>query len=541
VRPLASIVLALFVIVGQLSTAQTPPAKLVVILVVDQMRADYVDRFEKDWTGGLKRLVRDGAVFTNAAYPYLSTVTCVGHATIATGVFPRTHGMIANGWWDRDRGRGAQVTCTEDPRADGVSYGAPIKEGDSGWRLQRPTFADRMRTEHGSHVVSLSLKARSAVMLAGHGGDAVTWISEASDGWMTSSVFAESPVPAVKAYLDAHPIAADFGKTWTRALPDARYPERDDGESEAPPRGWTRTFPHVLTGTSNAPDATFFTQWERSPFADAYLGRFAAAMVDAFALGKHDTIDLLAVSFSSPDLVGHAFGPNSQEVRDLYVHLDRTIGALLDHLDETVGRGRWTLALSADHGITSIPEQSIAAGKDAGRLSNDTIRAVVEQYLRAALGGTGAYVAQATANDLYLAPGVYDRLKTSPRVLDSLVQTLRAVPGIARVFRSEELRDPAVAVDPLQRAAAFGYFPGRSGDLILIPKPGWMFSASGTTHGTATPDDQRVPLVFFGAGVKPGRYGDAVTPADLVPTLAASAGLTISNVDSHVLKAALLH
>ncbi len=537
-RLVASIALA--ILLAPLTAAQPRSPKLVVLIVVDQMRADYIGRFERDWNGGFTRLVRDGAVFTNAAYPYLTTVTCAGHATMATGTFPRSHGIIQNTWWDRTRG--ASMTCTEDPSVTGVSYRTPAKIGDSAWRLERPTFTDLYRTVGHGHVVTLALKDRSAIMLAGHGGDAVTWVSDPIESWTTSSAFAKSPVPAVKTFVDANPITGDFGKTWTLALPESQYPEPDDVKSEAPPEGWTRTFPHVLNGAHDAPDASYLAQWERSPFANDYVGRFAIALVDAFALGKHETTDVLAVSFSTPDLVGHHFGPDSREERDVYVRLDRTIGALLDHLDRTVGRGQWTAALSADHGIMSIPDLQMAAGKDAGRLSNATIKAALDARLKTALGGDGPYVAQANTNDVYFAPGVYDTLKAAPALLESVVQTVRDVPGVARVFRGEELGEPSPS-DALQRAAALSYFRGRSGDLVIAPKPGWMFVTAGnsTTHGNAVAEDQHVPLILFGAGIKPGRYTEPVTPADIAPTLAAIGGLTMSKIDGHVLRAALLH
>ena len=184
-RLVASIALA--ILLAPLTAAQPRSPKLVVMIVIDQMRADYVDRFGPDWTGGLKRLTTDGAVFTNAAYPYLTTITCAGHATIATGTFPRAHGIIQNTWWDRTRG--ASMTCTEDPNVSGVSYGAPPKVGDSAWRLERPTFTDRYRTDGHAHVVTVALKDRSAIMLAGHGADAATWVSEPIESWTTSTAF----------------------------------------------------------------------------------------------------------------------------------------------------------------------------------------------------------------------------------------------------------------------------------------------------------------------------------------------------------------
>jgi len=533
-----AIALAVALSAVQRPLAQPSTPKLAVILVVDQMRADYIDRFQKDWTGGLKRLVSEGAVFQNAAYPYLTTVTCPGHATIATGTFPRRHGIVQNQWWDRERH--ASMTCTEDPRAAGVGYRTRIRNGDSPWRLQRPTLTDVMRSQVDAHVVSLSLKDRSAIMLAGHGGNAVTWLSDSLEGWMTSSAFADRPVPAAKSFVDANAISADFGKTWSLLLPAARYAERDDDATEAPPRGWTRTFPHVLNGATDERDAAFFAQWERSPFADEYLGRFAGAMVDAFSLGRHAGTDVLAVSFSAPDFLGHAFGPRSVEVHDLYLRLDRTIGALLDHIDASVGRGQWVAALTADHGVTAIPEQLIAQGQSAGRLTASLVSAAVEARLRDKLGA-GKHVASVNTNDVYFVDGVFEKLERSPELLHAVVRAVSEIPGIARVFPSTQLRDPAVATDPEQRAAAIGYFPGRSGDLILVPKPGWMFVGSGTTHGGAHPDDQRVPIIFLGSGIRPGRHQDAVTPADIAPTLAAICGVRLPDVDGRVLGGALIH
>jgi len=510
--------------------------KLAVLIMVDQMRADYVERFKGDWTHGLKRLVTQGAWFRRAAYPYLTTVTCAGHASVSTGAFPRTHGIVQNAWWDRDRQQ--MVTCTQDANAHNIGYGVTATGGDSASRLTMPTFADVLRTQRRAHVVTLSLKARSAIMPAGHGGDAVTWLDDAGDGWTTSSAFAEQPVPAVRAFIDANPIDADFGKTWTRSLPPARYEGPDDAEGEAPPKGWSRTFPHELKGSTGTPDTDFHLQWERSPFADAYLGRFAAALVESLALGKHGTTDMLSVSFSSPDIVGHAFGPRSQEEQDMYVRLDETIGILLDRLDALVGKDQYVVALTADHGVTPLAEQMKKAGEDAGRLDPTVLRDVAQRAAQAALG-SGTYVARENSNDIYFAQGVYAKLEGKPGALQSVIDALQATPGVAKVYRAEDVRGAVHATDRLVRAAALSYFPGRSGDLILIPKPGWQFSATGAMHGTATDDDQRVPILLMGYGVKPGEYQQAVTPADVAPTLAAICGVTLQQTEGRALTPAL--
>jgi predicted AlkP superfamily pyrophosphatase or phosphodiesterase len=523
----AAALLAAMVVFAPHAAPGVPP-KLAVIIVVDQMRADYVDRFNGGWTAGLKRMVAQGAWFQKAAYPYQKTVTCAGHATISTGTFPNTHGVFQNAWWDREQRR--MMTCTQDPNATDVGYGIAVTGGDSAYRLQVPTFTDVMRTGRKSHVVSLSLKARSAIMLAGHGGDAVAWLTDALDGWETSKVFGDAPVPAVKAFVDANPIAADVGKTWDRALPAAAYTGPDDGVGEAPAPGWTRTFPHVLAAQ---PDKTYFAQWEQSPFADAYLGRFAAALVDALQLGAHDTTDVLAVSFSSPDLVGHGFGPRSHEVQDMYARLDKTIGTLFDALDEKVGKDQWVAALTADHGVTPIPEQLAAEGKDAGRVDASAMYTAIEEALHGAFT-PGRHVTVISTNDIYFEPGVYDKIRRSREVTTKVLGAIGRQRGVERVFLSEEIRDGAKSKDPQVRAAALSYFPGRSGDIVFTTKPGWMFSAAGTTHGSATPDDQRVPILFLGAGIKPGAYQDAATPADVTPTLAAIAGVSMK-AEGHAL------
>jgi predicted AlkP superfamily pyrophosphatase or phosphodiesterase len=520
----------------QVPGAATPP-KLAVIIVVDQMRADYIERFQGDWTSGLKRLVTGGAWFRDAAYPYQTTVTCAGHATVATGMLPPTHGLIANGWWDRDTQE--QVTCTEDPQVTNLGYGVQTKATDSPVRLLVPTLADRLRTKRGAHVVSLSLKADAAIMLAGHGGDVVSWLDDAGANWLTSSTYATAPVPAVQAFVQANPIAADFGKTWDRLLPASHYEGTDDGIAEAPPTGWTRAFPHVLKGTGDKVDATFFVQWARSPFADAYLARFAGAMVEATKLGQHEGTDVLALSFSSPDYVGHAFGPRSQEVQDIYAHLDCTIGELLDRLDMLVGRDQYVVALTADHGVTPLPEQLVVDGHDAGRLNLEVIKGVVERRLYAAWG-RGKFLSAVNGTNVYFAPGVYERLKASPATLLNVTARLAALPGVQQVFRSEQLRNGAHSSDRLLRAAALSYVPDRSGDLVLALKPGWMLSATGTTHGSANPDDQRIPIVFYGRGIKAGRYTDAATPADVAPTLAELCGMPIPQANGRALRHALM-
>jgi hypothetical protein len=210
---------------------------------------------------------------------------------------------------------------------------------------------------------------------------------------------------------------------------------------------------------------------------------------------------------------------------------------LFDTLDAVVGQDQWVAALSSDHGVTPIPEQLVADGKDAGRVSSGTLTTTLEQVLHPL--GKGRHVSLVASNDVYFEPDVYENIQQAPELLTSVIGAITGTPGVAKVFRSEEVRGGASSADPLLRAAALSYFPGRSGDLIIVLKPGWMFSVRGTTHGSATADDQQVPLLLLGPGIKPGRYAQPVTPADIAPTLAHLCGITLSSAEGRVLAEAV--
>ncbi len=518
------------------SPASSRPT-LVVLLVVDQMRADYIDRYGHQWSAGLARLLDHGAWFRLAAIPYLNTVTCPGHATIATGTYPRTHGVVLNEWWDRGAGR--LVGCTDDPSAALVSYGRPLSGGASIAALRVPTLADELRLQQPvpPRIVTVSLKARTAIMLAGRRADAVTWFAD-EGAWATSAPYAAAPVPFVQQFVGANPVEGELDLTWTLALDPARYLFEDLAPGERPPAGWTPTFPHPLRGDGSAAAAAY-QRWERSPFSDDYLGRLAEAGVDALQLGRGRGVDFLGVSFSALDRVGHRFGPRSHEVQDTLVRLDRTIGRLLDHLDRSVGRDRYVVALTADNGVARIAEQTQAGGVPAGRIAGgrlaDAINRALEPYL-----GPGKYVARSVYTDVYFATGIYERVAANPEAMQAVVRALTEVEGIARVYRREDLAGAGADLDPMKRAAALGYVEGRSGDVIVVPRPYYYFSSpDATTHGTAHQYDARVPIIFAGPGIRPGEYLTTASPADIAPTLALLAGVTMSATEGRVLAEAI--
>jgi predicted AlkP superfamily pyrophosphatase or phosphodiesterase len=380
--------------------------------------------------------------------------------------------------------------------------------------------------------VTMSIKARSAIGLAGHEGDAVTWLDERG-AWETSSAYTKVPVGWVAAFIKANPIERDGGKTWERSLPEGQYQYQDDAPGEQPGAGWSAKFPHPLGA---AADRAYYAHWVQSPYANDYLEDMAEAAIDDLHLGKEDATDFLGVSFSSLDSVGHAFGPRSHEVQDVLVRLDATFEKLINHLDEKVGRANYVLGLSSDHGVADIPEQV----PHAGRQSSQQVIGAIEEALKPFFGN-GPCVAASAYTDIYLSPGVLDRLKTDKRAMAAVRDALLALPGIARVLRADEIATPEARAsnDKQVRAAALSYFGPRSGDLIIIPKENWLLAPSPTTHGTLYPYDQQVPVIFFGAGIQPGVNDDPATPADVVVTLGSLVGVQLPSPDGRVLKTAL--
>lgn len=332
-RALAALVVVALLLVPPHPLAGAPARRtptLVVIVVVDQMRADYVEKFGRYWTSGFRRLMDEGAWFRQAAYPYLTTVTCAGHTTVVTGSLPRTHGIISNAWWDRAAGK--SVPCVSDPDQTLISYGRPAKGGTSAHFMRVPTLGDELRVQAAvpPKVVTVSLKDYTATVMAGRHADVATWFDLGAQSFMTSTAFASAPVPFVTRFIASHPMESAFGTTWTKMLPDEAYLYADAGLGERPPAGWTSTFPHVLNGQGgDKPDAAFYRQWDESPLSDAFLGQFAEAAVDEFKLGQGPGTDYLAISFSALDIVGHDFGPRSHEIQDVLARLDLTLGALI--------------------------------------------------------------------------------------------------------------------------------------------------------------------------------------------------------------------
>jgi len=513
-------------------TAPAARPTLIVQLVIDQMRADYVDRYGAQWTQGLHRLVTEGAHFTEARYPYAGTVTCAGHASISTGAAPSVHGMVLNEWWDRERR--ARVACPEDPLVTPVGFTKPVTARYSGRSMLSDTFAGRLdasQAPDAGRVAAFSLKPRSAIGLAGRTGDVVVWF-DTPGTFATSSAYGQ---PAwLDAYLRAHPIEPLATGSWTRARLPGTYIGIDDDPSARPPAGWDVRFPHALSD-SGRPGAEFYDRWQRSPYSDAYLADLAIAAVDAMALGQGGGTDYLAVGFSALDLVGHKFGPASHEVQDVLIRADDAIGRLLAHLDARVGPGSYVVALSADHGVGDIPEDR---GGDAGRVSRAAVMAEVEAVLDSAWGDA-PHIGAMIGTDVYLRDASRRRLADDAGARAAVKAALRAIPGIDDAVTAADMAAAAATDDSRLAAVRLSYHPERSGDLILLLREHFTVSTDAASHGTHHDYDRRVPVILFGSPFKAGRFEDPASPLDIAATWSRLTGVALDRPHGRSLDAAV--
>ena len=510
-----------------------PPPRLVVLLAIDQLRADYITRFEPHYSGGLGWLLEHGAYFTDSWYRHSGTVTGAGHATVATGMHPSTHGIVGNSW--REAGKGS-VYCVGDDRHAAV--GGP-GDGASPHALLADTLGDRLKASSPQSVVySLSTKDRSAVLLGGRRADGAFWYSREC-GCLVSSTYYGGALPDwLREFNDAGPASTYAGRDWTRLGDDIALYERLARADSFPTEGGgtDSVFPHSLGDTG------FESALIRTPFSDEIVLDAALAAVRSGELGADAAPDLLAIGLSATDAIGHRYGPFSQEAMDNHLRLDRRLGQFLSVLDEEVGLERVAIALTADHGALPLVEQLAAEGVDALRLSTeefwDAARPGIESC---GSGGMAEIVDIAGGRNLYwneagLSARGVSRLDASRCV----AELLRSQPVVEEVWTAEQLaagggRGVAVLFEN-------SYFASRSPHLQVQFRPHvYPGGSTGTGHGTAHDYDRRVPVLLAGSGIVPGRYRDVAGPEDVAPTLGVILGLDMSvERDTRVLREALL-
>ncbi len=491
--------------------------RLVVLLVVDQLRTDYLERFRDHYEEGLHWLLEHGATFPDSAFRHSATVTSVGHATISTGLHPSTHGIVGNSWWEAARGWVYSVEDESFPPVGGPGSGRSPRS------LLADTLGDRLKARYpGSKVYSISTKDRSAILLAGKQADGAFWFEPDCGCLVTSGYYRDALPEWVAAFNEAGPAAAYSGSAWTRIVQDEAFYERlsrrDGFPTEAD--GTATSFPHPL------PERGFEDMLAETPFSDEITFEAALAALRSGELGKDDAPDLLALALSATDSIGHRYGPFSQEAMDNHLRLDRGLGRLLDGLDRIVGLEHVVIALSADHGALPLVEHLQEQGIDARRFSTLGLWAGARKAVDdCGVGVSGEAVARASGTSLYWnEETLREHGADAIEVSECVAVWMRKQPGVEAVMTAAQLAERGG--EPLETLFENAYYPGRSAHIQLHLREYYHVGRNtGTGHGTAHPHDRRVPLLFAGSGIVAGVYEGPAGPEDIAPTLGAVLGV----------------
>jgi predicted AlkP superfamily pyrophosphatase or phosphodiesterase len=534
------------------SNTQTRP-RLVLLIVVDQFRYDYLERFRDLFVpNGIGRLMREGASWANTNYDHAPTKTAPGHATIMTGTWPSEHGIIANNWFDRETGK--KVKSVSDD-ATLLLGGKDGEKGSSPRRLLASTVGDELRlaTNDRATVIGLSSKSRSAILPAGRHASAAYWFNT-DNGRMVSSSYYFNQLPAwVERFNQTRMADKFFRARWDRLLPESDYTTRLGADSQpweniASPDRDTNTFPHTITGGASEPSKPFYKELDYSPFSNDLLVSFAEQAIANESLGADADTDLLSVSFSANDYVGHRFGPYSQEMMDITLRVDRQIARLLDYIDARVGLANTLVVFTADHGVAPVPEHAARMGLPGRRLEQDEVWKTIMAHVRARYArqgekdSTADYIQKfqdrSETKEGFINSNVYLNFTALKRDRVDVAEFERAigeaamtVPGTARYFTRAQLEAGMIPPsDAVARRVLHGFNWQRSGDVIILNQPySIMFSLpdddptdprSSTTHESPYAYDTHVPLIIMGRGLNAARYAEAATPADIAPTLA---------------------
>ncbi|MGB5435960.1 MAG: alkaline phosphatase PafA [Maribacter sp.] len=504
--------------------------KLVVGIVVDQMRYDYITRFWDHFgDDGFKRLVYEGFNCKNNHFNYAPTSTGPGHTSIYTGTTPATHGIIGNNWYDKELN--AEVYCASDDKYHSV--GTTSDAGKmSPHRMLVTTVTDQLRlhTQMRGKTIAVALKDRGAVLPGGHTANAAYWFYGSTEGhWITSSFYMDK-LPKWVNDFNASNIAAGYKKPWTTlkdintylesGLDNTKYEGLFDGEV-------TPTFPHDLPKlwASNGD----YDIIKATPFGNSITADFAIAALDGEKLGADNITDFLAVSFSSTDYVGHNFGVNSKEVQDTYIRLDRDLARFLEALDKKVGENDYTLFLTADHAAIHVPaylqDHHIPAGyMDGGELKTKFMEFLKYKY------GTTDIVKNSSNLQLFLDHDIIKNLDLKiGEVQETIARELLTYKDIDRVYTGQQMWENEYT-EGIPYILQNGYNQKRSGDVLMVLKPGMVsYPKTGSTHGSPQIYDTHVPLLFYGKGIQKGATTKQTEISDVAPTISALLGIAFPN------------
>ncbi|MBJ7881893.1 alkaline phosphatase PafA [Gelidibacter salicanalis] len=511
------------------NTISTQP-KLIVGIVVDQMRYDYLTRFyDKYGDGGFKRMMTEGFDCKNHHFNYVPTYTGPGHTSVYTGTTPKYHGIIGNNWYDKEIKK--SVYCTEDSTV--TSIGTTHDAGKmSPRRMKTTTFGDenRLFTQMRGKTIGIALKDRGAILPAGHTANAAYWFHGADEGrWITSTYYM-SEMPQWVQKFNTSNQAQSYLKEWNTLYDIATYTESgsDENTFEGGFNGKeTATFPYDLMALNDKNMG--FDIIKATPYGNSITTDFALAAIDGEALGKDEFTDVLAISYSSPDYIGHNFGVNSKEVQDTYLRLDKDLERLFKGLDAKVGKGNYTVFLTADHAAVEVPAYLKSVNIPAGYFDGRVFKEQLYAFLKAKYK-TEDLVETISNNQIFL-----NRSKLSEMDLDlyevqnAIVNEIIAYTHIDKAYSGISMSQTSFTTG-IEELIQNGYNQKRSGDVIYILDPAVIsYSQTGSTHGSSFNYDTHVPLLLFGHGITHGSTYKKTHITDIAPTMSAILGISFPN------------
>ena len=514
---------------SQINEAQNNPyvsPKLVVGIVVDQMRYDYLTRFWNHYgDGGFRKLVSEGFNCKNNHFNYAPTSTGPGHTSVYTGTTPSTHGIIGNGWYDKESN--SNVYCAGDDTQ--TTVGSTSDAGKmSPHRMVVTTITDQLRlhTQMRGKVIAVAIKDRGAVLPGGHSANAAYWFYGSNEGnWITSSYYM-SELPKWVRDFNASRLVEKYKKPWTTLKDISTYVESgpDDNEFEGLfETETTPTFPHSPPNLLDK--KADFEIVKSTPYGNSITTDFALAALEAEKLGKDEITDFLAISYSSTDYIGHKYGVNSKEVQDTYMRLDIELERLLKKLDKEVGEGEYTLFLTADHAAINVPAYLEQQKLPAGYLSSAEFFPKFREFLEFKYGTTDL-VKNVSNNQLFLDHKVIQNLDLGIReVQETLAAELLSYDAYDRVYTAYQMQDGEFT-EGIPYILQNGYNQKRSGDILMVNKPGFIeYARTGSSHGSPQIYDTHAPLLFYGKGIKNGSSVARTEIPDIAPTLSVLLGI----------------
>ena len=515
---------------GPLSAQNSPKPKLVVGIVIDQMRQDYLDRFDAHFgEEGFKRIREGGYDLKNAHFNYVPTETGPGHASVYTGSTPSLHGIIANQWYVR--GANASINCVEDSSVTGVGSGKGTGNR-SPKNLIVNTLTDQLKnfSKGKAKVVSISIKDRGAILPGGHEPDGAYWYDHSNGEFMTSSYYMDQ-LPGWLREFNQRKLADQYmSMSWDTYKPIETYVESEQDNrpyEKALHASLDPVFPYDLEAVSKKRNK--YGLVPDTPFGNTLITELALAALKKEQLGQTDQTDFLAISYSATDYIGHDYGPMSKEIQDTYIRMDQELARIFRELDKNVGVGQWSMFLTADHGVVEIPQSLMSKNISAGYLNRKEISTRIIDFVKSRNGGKNL-VEKVYGNQIFLDQAGLSNLNDNGSQLTAdLIEYLENQEGIAKAIRLNDHVNYA-GEDLHLKLVKAGLNQERSGDILYFLESGWLeeyYEDGGTGHGSYYEYDTHVPMIFYGSGIVKGSDSDYHPIIDITPTIAQLLGLKL--------------